>query len=385
MKCYMRATVSKTRQRSHTTVHVARQQPRQVPYCVEPHTVNNSPKKRPIQQSRSTRQLLKETSTPRYIRPLRIRSLSPVHWHSTARTRIRTPVPPKTKPRTERQHQLLQLNRKLFNRKPLASERSPRPTCSITQTPEPWHPPSKKPAVPTPVLKAAAKNSQQSKKPQDSSSDPSCDNNVSKPLPAKKRATARTTPNAHNGASSDKKAAAKRDEFSSSDSSDEDEPQKTTSVTPRSAAVPPTTILKATPAKPQKDDSDSSTESEDDQPLKKIAKPEAASTKKTLKIVNRKPPVTFVIRQGTAHPTSAYSRHVHASPIKPFRHVPSYANVSKTFPCAEHYDHGTWSPRRGVGCEVSAIPHCHSPVSQDRWQHPQLLRLALPPGLARGR
>ncbi|KAL1480474.1 hypothetical protein MTO96_050991 [Rhipicephalus appendiculatus] len=116
---------------------------------------------------------------------------------------------------------------------------------------------------------------------------------------------------------------------------------------PRSAATPPIVTPKAKPAKPQKDDSDSSPESEDDQPPKKIAKPEAASAKKTLKIVNQKPPVTFVIRQGTAHPASTSSRHVHSSQIKPFRHVLSYANVSKTISCAEHYDHGTWSPRGG--------------------------------------
>ncbi|KAL1414373.1 hypothetical protein MTO96_030378 [Rhipicephalus appendiculatus] len=183
-------------------------------------------------------------------------------------------------------------------------------------------PPSKKPAVPTPVLKAAAKNSQQSKKPQDSSSDPSCDNNASKPLPAKKRATARTTPKAHNGASSDKKAAAKRDESSSSDSSDEDEPQKTTSVTPRSAAIPPTTILKATPAKPQEDDSDSSPESEDNQPPKKVPKRDATSAKESLlQIVNQKTPVTSMICRATTQPASTSSRHEridHSSHIQPF-------------------------------------------------------------------
>ncbi|KAL1463862.1 hypothetical protein MTO96_027192 [Rhipicephalus appendiculatus] len=152
-------------------------------------------------------------------------------------------------------------------------------------------PPSEKPAVPTPVLMAAAKEPQQSKKPQDSSSDHPSDNDASKPPPAKKRATVKTAPKAQNAASSAKKAAAKRDESSIS------EPQETMAVRPRSAATPPVVAPKATPAKPQKDDSDSSAESEDDQPPKKVAKPEAASAKKTLKIVNRKPPVTFVIRQ----------------------------------------------------------------------------------------
>ncbi|KAL1428736.1 hypothetical protein MTO96_016910 [Rhipicephalus appendiculatus] len=216
-------------------------------------------------------------------------------------------------------------------------------------------PPSKKPAVPTPALKAVVKKPQQSKKPQDRCSDPPSDNDAYKPPPAKKRATVKTTPKAQNAASSAKKAAAKRDESSSSNSSDECEPQKQPAVMPRSAATPPIVTPKATPAKPQKDYSDSSPESEDDQHLKKIARPQAASAKKTLKIVNQKPPVTFVIRQDTAHPASPSSRHVHSSQIKPSRHVLSYANVSKTFSCAGHYDHETWSPRRGwdVRCQPS--------------------------------
>ncbi|KAL1473461.1 hypothetical protein MTO96_038649, partial [Rhipicephalus appendiculatus] len=188
--------------------------PRQVPYCVKPHTVNNSPKKRPSQQSRSTRQLLKETSTPRYIRPPRIRSLSPVHWHSAARTRIRTPVPPENEAPNGKTTPAATAEQKAVQSKAPGKRAKPETNSFDSSESEEVVPPNK-PAVPTPVLKAAAKKPQQSKKPQDGSSDPPSDNDAYKPPPAKKRGTVKTTTKVQNAASSAKKAAAKRDESSS--------------------------------------------------------------------------------------------------------------------------------------------------------------------------
>ncbi|KAH7978209.1 hypothetical protein HPB49_004813 [Dermacentor silvarum] len=49
------------------------------------------------------------------------------------------------------------------------------------------------------------------------------------------------------------------------------------------------------------------------------------------------------------------------------------------------YNSGDLVAKEGVGCEVSAMPHCLSPVSLDRWQHPQLLRLAFRPQPTKGR
>ncbi|KAL1472824.1 hypothetical protein MTO96_039081 [Rhipicephalus appendiculatus] len=103
-------------------------------------------------------------------------------------------------------------------------------------------------------------------------------------------------------------------------------------VRPRSAATPPTVAPKATLAKPQKDDSDSSPESEDDQTPKKVAKPETASAKKT---EDCEPKASRHLRDSSRYRSPC--QHIFKTrtfkPIKPFRHVLSYANVSKTIMC----------------------------------------------------
>ncbi|XP_049274338.1 serine/threonine-protein kinase fray2-like [Rhipicephalus sanguineus] len=64
--------------------------------------------------------------------------------------------------------------------------------------------------------------------------------------------------------------------------------------------------------------------------------------------------VIFVSPEGltttTSDAASSHLRHCH----KP-RHQPHPCAVFKTFSCAEHYDHGTWSPKRGwdVRCQPS--------------------------------
>ncbi|KAL3185582.1 hypothetical protein MRX96_028853 [Rhipicephalus microplus] len=109
-----------------------------------------------------------------------------------------------------------------------------------------------------------------------SSSYLSSHNNPSKPAPAKKQATRKTTPKFPNAAAPSKQDSAKWDESSSSCSPDKSEPHKKTAGTPSSTAA---------------------SEREGDQLLKMIAKSEASFVKKTmLKTLNQKTSITFVVR-----------------------------------------------------------------------------------------